>query len=824
MHQLLRDWFEKRNWKVFPFQEKAVKAYRNGGSGLIHAPTGMGKTYGAWLGALDSWLEENPDQNKWPKRIVAPRVLWITPLRALANDTMLSLRAPVEDLGLPWSIEKRTGDISSTQKRNTLRKPPSCLVTTPESLSLILTQEEWRDVWKDLECVVVDEWHELLGNKRGVQSELCLARLRHAFPNLRLWGVSATLGDIEIARDVLLGDKFNPKKSFIIKGELPKQIEIETLRPQSINRFPWAGHLGLNLLPQVIKKLKEAKTTLLFTNTRSQSEMWYQALSDQMPEWNDVIALHHGSLDRELRNQYEEGLKNGELRCVVCTSSLDLGVDFSPVDQVIQVGSPKGIARLMQRAGRSGHQPGQVSRIICVPTHSFELVEFAAVRDAVDRMEIESRIPLKKPLDVLIQHIISMSIGGGFESEDMFREVAKSWSFRELTKDEWDWILRFVTHGGESLKAYEQYARVVKNNNQYHISTDRHKKLHKMMIGTISSYQSVRVKFQRGGTIGTVEEAFIGRMKPGDKFMFGGKTLELVRFKDMTAYVRVAKSKKGAVPRWMGGRMPLSSELASAVRRKIREVSEGDIHDPESECIAPLLEIQRSWSIVPKPNEFLIEKNKSRDGYHYFFYSFAGRLVNEGLGPFLTYRISKKQKATFSIAQNDYGIELLTPVELKLDESDWDKLLTPENLIDDLLETLISTELPKYQFREIARIAGLVFEGYPSARKTTRQLQMSSNLIYDVFKQFEPDNLLLDQARREVLDRQMEVQRMKETLEKIQDMNIIYREPKKITPFAFPIMAERIRHQVSTESWEDRITRMVNQLEKAAEKETVSKV
>lgn len=814
MNPLIERWFSDQGWELFDFQQQAAEAYAQGESGLIHAPTGMGKTFAAWLGALNKWLNENPDSESWQKttkkKSVPPKVLWITPLRALASDTLLSLRAPVEALGLPWTIEKRTGDVSSSKKKSVLETPPTALITTPESLSLMLTQPDWLRSWSTLEAVVVDEWHELLGNKRGVMTELCLARLRTLLPQLRIWGVSATLGNIEQAMQVLLG---TGKSGQLVRGTQTKEIVVETLRPSTIEHFPWAGHLGVRLLDQVLQHLELATTTLVFTNTRAMAELWFQSILRERPEWEHVIALHHGSLDRELRGMYEEGLKQGKLKCVVCTSSLDLGVDFSPVEQVIQIGSPKGVARLLQRAGRSGHQPGRPSRIICVPTHAFELIEYAAVRDAVKRLEIEARETIPKPLDLLVQHLVTLALGGGFDEQQLFMEVKGTYSYADLTREEWEWVLNFITYGGKSLKAYDKFARVQLLNGLYVVTDPKIAQFHRMAIGTISSSQSVRVKYVSGAELGTVEEAFIGRLKVGDKFVFSGKILQLVRFHAMTAYVKRATGKSNAIPRWAGGRMPLSSELSNAVRRKIYAISQGEMPDKESECVAPILSVQANLSHVPEPDELLVEMLKSRDGYHVFFYPFAGRLVHEGIGPLVAHRIAQGQARSFSIAQNDYGIELLSPSLFELDESIIRRLLSPENLLEDLLHSLVSTELPRYQFREIARIAGLVFEGYPGARKTGKQLQVSSNLLFDVFTQFEPENLLLEQARREVLDRQMEIKRMRKVLENLQTMKIRIVKPERFTPFCFPILVDRLRHQMSSESWEDQVQRLVDQLE-----------
>jgi ATP-dependent Lhr-like helicase len=827
-------WFTRNGWTPFDFQRESWAAYTRGQSGLIHAPTGMGKSYAAWLGPLSEWTAAHPDPQAWAAMTPEPlRVLWITPLRALAADTANTLRLPVEELGLPWTVELRTGDTSSHVKQRQRNRLPTALVTTPESLSLLLSYAETRQQLRTLRCVVVDEWHELLGSKRGVQTELALAHLRAWTPDLRIWGLSATLGNLEQALAVLLG-KENPQieqpvigehpqssSPLLISGAIDKKIVIDTLIPPDIERFPWAGHLGTKLLPAVVDGVGRARTTLIFTNTRAQCELWFQGIVDyvvdHVPELIGAIGLHHGSLDPELRREVEARLRDGRLRCVVCTSSLDLGVDFAPVDQVIQVGSPKGIVRLLQRAGRSGHRPGAASRVLCVPTHAFELVEFAAARDALSRREIEPRSPLEKPLDVLVQHLVTMAVGGGFVEADLVDEVRLTYAYRNLSEDEWRWALDFVTFGSESLRAYEEFAKVSSADGRYRVSSPVVAKRHRMSIGTITSDGMLQVKYQQGSTLGSIEEAFIGRLKPGDVFIFAGRALELALVKEMTAYVRRAKRSSGIVPAWYGGRLPLSSQLADAVRLRLAAADLGIFDTPEMAAVQPLLELQRRWSRLPVPGELLIERTKTRDGHHLFLYPLAGRLVHEGLATLLAYRLSRRAPRTISAYATDYGCELLSPTPIELDEAGWRSVLTTDQLLEDVLACLNQTELARRQFRDIARIAGLVFSGYPGSHKTTRQLQSSSGVIFDVFNTYDPENGLLIQAKREVLDQQLDITRLRQTLAKIEASELVQVTCARLTPLAFPIYAERLRQtQVSSESWEDRIRRMVAGLERAA--------
>lgn len=839
MIEPITQWFSNRDWTPFPFQLATWDAYLTGKSGLIHAPTGMGKSYAAWLGPVLEWMGENPDKAEWAamheaKKQVPLTVLWITPLRALAKDTTGTLSDAVAELGIPWTVELRTGDTSSSAKQRQRKAPPTALVTTPESLSLLLSYPDAKEKFRHLRAIVVDEWHELLGTKRGTQTELALARLRLWRPELRTWGLSATLGNLEEALDVLVphfgieGEEEHEKEyekerengRMMIAGDTHKEIVIETLIPDNIERFPWAGHLGTKMLPQVVERVLAAHSTLVFCNTRAQTELWFQAMIDytieHAPELIGAVGLHHGSVEPALRTDVEARLRDGRLRCVICTSSLDLGVDFAPVEQVMQVGSPKGIARLLQRAGRSGHQPGAVSRVFCVPTHAFELIEFAATRDAMEQGKIEVRKPLDKPLDVLVQHLVTISFGGGFVEQALFDEVRTAYSYRSLTKQEWRWCMDFVTFGGESLRAYDEYAKVKERNGLYRGSSPKAARQHRMSIGTITSDGMLNVKYLSGGSIGSVEESFAARLTPGDTFIFAGRLLEFRRLKDMTVQVRRATKSKGIVPRWGGSRMQLSTQLSEAVRLRLAAADLGLYDTPEMIAVKPILDIQQTWSQIPGAGNLIIEQVKSREGWHFFFYPLAGRLVHEGLNTLLAFRLSRLESRSISAFVNDYGCELLSPTEWSVDIETWRQVLSAENLLEDILACLNETELARRQFRDIARVSGLIFSGYPGGQKSNRQLQSSSGVLFDVFQRHDPNNLLLDQARREVLEQQLDISHLRATLEKIERAELVQIATKRLTPLAFPIWASRIRTQVSSETWVDRVQRMLGQLEKAA--------
>jgi ATP-dependent Lhr-like helicase len=812
-------WFAARGWRPFPFQREAWAAYLKGESGLIHASTGTGKTYAAWLGPL---LEAGSEQEGMSKAAPPLRVLWVTPLRALAADTAQALRAPLDALGLPWTLETRTGDTAASVRARQRKRLPTTLVTTPESLSLLLARDDAQARFAELRCVVVDEWHELLASKRGVQVELALARLRRWRPALRTWGLSATLGNLAVAMEALLGAGGTGGR--LIQGHVPKSIQIDALIPERMERFPWAGHLGLRMLEQVVAEIESAASCLVFTNTRAQTELWYQALLEARPAWAGQIALHHGSLDREVREWVEGGLREGRLRCVVCTSSLDLGVDFSPVERVLQVGSPKGVARLLQRAGRSGHRPGAPSRVSCVPTHAFELLEVAAVRRAARAGQIEARPPLEKPLDVLGQHLVTVALGGGFREAELLAEVRTARAYRALSDEEWRWCLDFVVRGGAALTAYPEYSRIAAEGGVYRVSDPAVARRHRQAIGTITADAAIAVQYIGGERLGTVEESFIARLSPGDRFSLAGRVLEFVRVREMTAWVRRAKSMGGAVPRWSGGRLPLSAELAAAVRERLQAAGDGVFEDPELLALRPILALQARWSRIPAADELLVERTKTRDGHHLFIYPFEGRLVHEGLAALLAYRLARRQPISFSVAANDYGFELLSaaPAPLGGEDNGRDppavlrQLLSQHNLADDILAALNAAELARRQFREIARVAGLVVTGPPGERRSARQLQASSSLFYDVFQQYDPQNMLLGQARREVLERQLEQGRLAAALARLSAGAITVVETRRPTPLAFPLLVDRLRERVSSEQLAERVRRMQLQLERAA--------
>jgi len=846
-YKVIHDWLLKKGLHPFRFQQQTWQHILDGESGLVNAPTGCGKTFSVFLGAIIDFINRHPDPDSYrdkKKSRSGLQLLWITPLRALAKDIGRAMEEVIEELEMNWKIGIRNGDTDIAERQKQTRQMPEVLIITPESLHLLLAQKNYPEFFSSLKIIAVDEWHELLGSKRGVQVELAVSRIVNCELSMvnrkpLLWGISATIGNLGQAKEVLLSPldltpdpsaKERGKNGIIVTAEMQKKVEIESIFPDEIEKFPWAGHLGIKLVDKVIPIINNSKTTLIFINTRGMSEIWYQTLLTRAPDLAGAIALHHGSIEHELRIWVEEALHGEKLKAVVCTASLDLGVDFRPVETVIQVGSPKGVARFLQRAGRSGHRPGDVSKIYFLPTHSLELVEAAALKNAVDENLIESREPMLLCFDVLVQYLCTLAISEGFRPDEIFEEIRSTHCFAHITVEEWQNILAHITAGGAALQQYDEFKKIEIENGVYKIKNRRIAMRHRLQIGTIVSEAMMKVKFVSGGYIGVIEEWFISRREPGDVFTLAGRKLEFVMIKDMTALVRKSNAKKSIVPSWQGGRMPLSANLGRKLREtlnfvsrktsnvsgKISHVSHFTFHEInlELQILKPLFELQEVLSHVPKANELLIEQIETDDGFHLFVYPFEGRLVHEAMAAILAYRISRIMPITFSFAMNDYGFELLSDKPIPVDDTNVYELFSTENLFQDIQRSVNATEMAKRKFRDIAVIGGLVFQGYPGEQKKARHLQSSASLLFNVFSEYEPNNLLLRQAYSEVFAQQMEEARLRDMLHRIQQSNIIITFPERLTPFCFPIKVDSMREDLSSEKLEERVRRMQTQLER----------
>lgn len=793
--------FESLGNTPFEFQVKTWDKYMRGYSGMVIAPTGFGKTFSVFMAVLIDYMNHPQRYQKGLK------LLWITPLRSLAKDLARAMQAAIDDIGLDWIVQVRNGDTDPKIRAQQTKAMPDILLVTPESLHLLLAQKQRDKYFKNICCVTVDEWHELIGNKRGVMVELALSYLRYQHKNLRIWGITATIGNLDQAMDVLLPNEY--KRVKIIAKE-KKKITIKSIYPDTVELLPWAGHLGGNLVNKVVPIILESKSTILFTNTRSQSELWYQLLLQAHPDFAGQIALHHSSVDAHIREWIEDNLSSGRLKAVVSTSSLDLGVDFKPVDTVIQIGSSKGVARFMQRAGRSGHSPFETSVIYFVPTHSLELIEVAALKEAVKTQTIENRDPMVQSFDVLVQFMVTIALGGGFQSTQLHQIVAQTHAFRYMNDEEWQWCMYFITAGGKIGKRYEEFHKVVQDSEgNWIIKNRRIALLHRLNIGAIVGDAMMRVKFLSGGYIGMIEEYFISKLKKGERFNLAGRILELVMVKDMTVFVKNS-SGKAITPSWLGGRLPLSSNLSHFLRKKLAEAISPDNSEKELRFLAPLIQKQQSLSAVPSESQFLVEHIKTKEGHHLFFYPLEGRLIHEVMAALVAYRISKRSPISFSMAMNDYGFELYSDKEIQLDKAQLTAILSRENLMQDVISSINSAEMASRKFRDIAVISGLVIQNYPGTQQNNKSLQASSGIIFRVLMDHDPDNLLLKQAFTEVFNQQLEEYRLIKAFERINNSEIIYTFAEQYTPLSFPIKVDSLRQSLSSEALIERIQRMEN--------------
>jgi ATP-dependent Lhr-like helicase len=855
--KIINTWLNKKGMTPFKFQQETWNNICDGNSGIVNAPTGCGKTFSVFLGALIQFINTKPENWQSAKNN-GLQLLWITPLRALAKDIGRAMEEVIGELGMQWKVGVRNGDTPTNERAKQKRQMPDVLIITPESLHLLLAMKGHPEYFKSLRIIAVDEWHELLGSKRGVQVELAVAYLvglaglqverltslevnkltdlqdsksdtpknlkpihEGDFPpagglerGLQIWGISATIGNLEEARQVLLNSLGT--EGVIVKADIHKRIAVHSIIPDEIEKYPWAGHLGIKLIEKVIPIIEKSNTTLIFINTRGMAERWYQSLLDVAPELAGAIALHHGSIEMELRQWVEDALHTQKLKAVVTTASLDLGVDFRPVDTVIQVGSPKGVARFVQRAGRAGHQPGEVSNIYFLPTHSLELIESAALQQAMHRGYIESREPLRLCFDVLLQFMCTLAVGDGFNPITFFPILKSSFAYHDITDEEWLTLLNQLTEGGTALKQYDEYKKVEKDEDGlYRIKNRRLVLRHRISIGTIVSDAMLKVKFMTGGYIGHIEEYFIGRLDPGDVFTLAGRNVELVQVKDMTVLVRKSNSKKTIVPSWMGGRMSLTANLGQVLRETFSLSAALVNGQPASEfpieirCLESLLRLQEELSHIPRANELLIEHHEDNDGYHLLVYPFEGRQVHEAMSAILAFRLGKIIPISFSIAMNDYGFELLSDKPIPVDDTNVYDLFSTDNLLNDMQRSTNQVEMASRKFRDIAVIGGLVFTGMPGEQKKARHLQASSSLLFKVFREFEPENLLLRQAYNEVFAQQMEEVRLRQALLRIMENPVIITFPQRLTPLSFPIIVDGLnRNNLTTEKLEDRIRKM----------------
>ena len=807
----IKKFFYKNNWDPLPYQIESWNSYLNGENGIIQVPTGCGKTYAALMGPL-SKIEDSIHHN-------SVNILIITPLKALSRDLKSSIDLAAKHFNPEISVGIRNGDTSPYEKKKQILKTPNILITTPESLSLLLSNKKSNKIFHQLSTILIDEWHELMGSKRGNQCELALSWLRGNTKNLQIWAMSATIGNIKNAARAIVGMKGKAPK--IITTKLQKEINILSVLPEDKTTFPWSGHLGIRSHSSLLKVLDKSKSTLLFTNTRNQSERWYQCLNFYLPEMEGKIAIHHGSLDKEVRKTVEDGVKNGSIKWVVCTSSLDLGVDFQPVDQIVQIGSAKNLARLIQRAGRSAHRPGGKSKIIFMPTNSLELLEISAIKRVLKSGITESIKMPQLSYDVLLQHLVSLACGNGFDPIIEKERVKDCWSFRDLKDEDWNWCIDFLEYGGKCLKAYPKYKKIEreKSNNKnnsikYFVKDKSQIRMHKFNIGTITSDKFINVKYLKGKSLGNLEENFASKLKSGDTFFFAGKILQFVKIRDMNLYVKKSSKKSSLIPAWVGGQIAISDLLSDCLRNELDICNNPDknLHfNEEINSLLPILKKQRKISNIPKKEQLLLEIYKTKEFMNLFVFPLDGKFVNEGIAFLWALRFAKKQKSTFSIAANDFGFSLTTSndYDFSIIKKDPNYFFKSSNLEEDLQKAINFSELTKRRFKNIAQISGLVNQNNPNKTKTSSQLQISSSLFYDVFTKYEEDHLLIRQANQEVKEYQLENGRITKCLERLSNLEILLNETKQPSPFAFPLLVERLKNTLSNESIEKRVEKLI---------------
>lgn len=801
----LESWFTKQGWSPATFQKQAWDAHGRGQSGIISVPTGHGKTMAAIGGPLIQMLMSSNTE------LQHTQVIYLAPLKALARDIHLTLNQLMADLELPFRVHLRTGDSSTQDRKHAEKFPPHILITTPESFAVMCTQKNAKSQFSDVHTVIVDEWHELVATKRGSLLELTLARLKSWNPLVLVWGVSATLGNLREAAETLTAS-LTP--TIVTDPEARQKLTIRTSVTDDVPPSVWFGSMGEKLLSSVLERVNPEQTHLFFTNTRRAAEFWYSSICALRPEWAPRVALHHGSLSKQERELVEAGLKQRRIRIVVATSSLELGVDFPRIENIYQLGSVKSLGRALQRSGRGMHTPGQDKVLEIIPVSLFDALEPAAIMQAHAEQLVESRHPLRCPLDVVLQHILNCAFDDGFDPEQLFQEITSAKSFRDFTWPQMEWALDFLSTGGKTLKAYAKYQKMELKQGRYVFRDSKIARDHRLNIGTIVGELGIQVRFLKGNTIGQISEAFAAKLKKGDAFLFSGRSLQFVHLRDGAVYVKLASSGTTATASWSGHSLSISSTLMDFIRDEVEKPTAymDGLSSSDVKLRNLLLSSQERLSHKPHPGETLLERYSSREGHHLFLYLWAGRVMHEGIGHLFAYRLAKNSPNTISVAANDYGIELLGAEPFPDIDTLKSIFLSEDNLEQDMQESLNFKELVKRQFREIARVSGLIIANSARSERTVRHLQMSSGLLFDVFSSYDPENPLLAQARREVLDNQLSLELVRERLSNAHSTQWVESVIDRLSPFALTLYLERTKSRVSTETLEHRIARFQKQM------------
>jgi len=772
--QEISAWFAGRNWRVRRHQAEMLQAADRGRHALLVADTGAGKTLAGFLPTLADFAPSRLGKAQPPEGL---HTLYVSPLKALAHDVQRNLLAPVEEIALPVRIETRSGDTPSDRKKRQRARPPHVLLTTPESLSLLLSYPDSFEMFRGLKRVVVDEVHAFATGKRGDLLALALSRLQAIAPDMQRAALSATVADPQGFR-AWLAPRGDVDSVTLVEGEQGAPPKVEILLPRD-EIVPWGGHAGRWAIPQLYGEIRRNRTTLVFTNTRFLAEFIFQLLWD-VNEDNLPIGIHHGSLAVEARRKVEGAMARGELRALVCTASLDLGVDWGDIDCVVQMGAPKGSSRLLQRIGRANHRLDQASRAILVPGNRFEFLEATAAKDAVDEGQRDGEEFRPGGLDVLAQHVMACACAGPFQEDELLAEVRSALTYGWVTPEVWRRVLGFVENGGYALRAYDKFKRIVRDRGgTWRLTHPEHAQRHRMNAGIIVDSEMLSVRFRNGRNLGRVEERFAATLSPGDTFFFAGMSLEVEQLKDMDVIVRAAK-KSATIPSYGGARMPLTTHLSARVREMLVDRA-GWARFPDD--VREWLEMQDWRSKMPGPGMLLVESFPHQRKHYSVYYTFEGWNANQSLGMLITRRMEDRGLQPGGFVANDYSLAVwgLKPVR------DPAPLLSPDILEHEFSDWVQESHLLRRAFREVAVISGLVERQHPGKRKSGKQVTFSTDLIYDVLRKYEPDHVLLEAAWADARARMTDVGRLGDLLERSQ-RELVHVQLDRVSPLAVPVM------------------------------------
>ena len=779
------NWLKKNNWAIYNHQIETLKLSENGYDVLLVAPTGGGKTLAGFLPSLNDLINNKPKKNKL-------HTLYISPLKALTIDVHRNLTSPIEDQGLDIRVETRTGDTSAYKKNRQKVLPPHMLMTTPESLALLLSNKESKDYFKDLKYLVIDEIHTLINTKRGDLLSLNLSRINSISPDCKKIGLSATVKN----KNAVLKFLTSKKKAKTLNVEETSVPKIDIL--ETNNRVPWSGHMASYAIRDIYQKIKKSSLTIVFVNTRAQAELVFNKLW-QENENNLRIAIHHGSLEKEIRRKVESLMSSGKIDCVVATSSLDLGIDWGDVDLVVQIGSPKGISRFLQRIGRSNHRFDEPSNALLVPSNRFEYLECLSAINSIKNKLLDETKEKQGSLDVLAQHILGVACSEPFQVDELYNQVINAWPYRNLTKIKFFEVLEFVKNGGYSLKHYEQYSKIGVNKDKFYaIKNKSVRNRYRLNVGTIVESYMLKVKLGNR-TLGQVEEWFIEGLNEGDTFLFSGRVLEYQSISNNNVIVRSTSHTQPKIPSYAGGRLPLSTELSIEVRKLL---SKKQFWKNFPNQINEWLKLQSQFSNLPSLNGLLVETfprlMRGKKRFFLICYTFEGRNANQTLGFLMSKKMQRIGYKPISFVATDYALAIWSINEV----IDVNIILNDDLMLDDLYEWLEETPLLKKNFRDAAIISGLIERSIPGQKKTGKQVLFNSDLIFNVLKKHEPKHLLLEVAREDSYRGLIDLDRLSDFLKRI-EKNITHEKLDRISPLAVPLILEINRQTIDKSEMEE---------------------